>query len=406
MSTRSGVVPQIPRIISVDDHVIEPPDVWSTRLPKRFLEEGPRVERRHIREDFSYTGGRYNIIYQDTGIPCDCWVYGDLVVPHKRIVAAAGLPREDITMTVITYDDMPAGCYDQTARLKAMDENWTEASLSFPTFPRFCGQTFLEAKNRELAMLCVRAYNDWMIEEWCAGSEGRLIPLPIVPLWDANAAAGEVRRNAARGARAVCFSEIPPYLGLPSVHDPDGFWDPFFIACEETSTVVCMHIGSSSVMPATSADAPAAVQASLTFNNAMGSMSDFIFSGVLARYPRLKLAYSEGQIGWIPYLLERMDNVWLEHRGWGGVADSVPEPPSTYYYRQIYGCFFDDQHGLDSLDRCGVDNVTFEVDYPHSDSTWPNSKKVAERIMTGLPQDVVHKLVRGNAITMLGLDFE
>jgi predicted TIM-barrel fold metal-dependent hydrolase len=398
--------PTVPKLISVDDHVIEPPNVWLDRLPAKYHDVGPRVERRHI-DGLGYTGGKYQMRYVDEGIACDCWRYEDLVIPHKRIVAAAGLPREEITMTVITYDDMPPGCYDQTARLQAMDENWTEASLCFPTFPRFCGQTFLEAKDRELAMLCVRAYNDWMVEEWCGGAaSGRLIPLTLIPLWDAHAAAAEVRRNADRGVHAVCFSEIPPHLGLPSVHDPDGFWDPFFDACAETSTVVNMHIGSSSVMPATSADAPAAVQASLTFNNAMGSMSDFIFSGVLARFPDLRVAYSEGQIGWIPYLLERMDNVWLEHRGWGGVADKVPEPPSTYYFRQIYGCFFDDAFGLESLRRVGEDNVTFEVDYPHSDSTWPNSRKVAERIMAGLPDEVVHKLVRGNAIRMLSLDLD
>lgn len=395
--------PEIPRMISVDDHVIEPPGVWQDRLPARYADVGPRVERRFI-DGLSYVGGQYGLNYTDSGIPCDCWVYEDLVVPHKRIVAAAGLPRDEITMTVITYDDMPPGAYDKQARLQAMDENWTEASLCFPTFPRFCGQTFLEARDRELARLCVQAYNDWMIEDWCADTDGRLIPLPILPLWDAQECAAEVRRNAARGAHAVCFSEIPPHLGLPSVHDPDRSWDPLFAACAETDTVVCMHIGSSSRMPATSVDAPAAVQASLTFNNAMGSMSDFIFSGVLARFPALRVAYSEGQIGWIPYLLERMDNVWQEHRGWGGVADHVPEPPSTYYYRQVYGCFFDDQHGLDSIDKVGVDNVTFEVDYPHSDSTWPNSKQVAERIMAGLEPDVVNKLVRGNAIRMLSLD--
>jgi len=393
----------IPRFISVDDHVIEPPEVWTSRLPARHRLAGPRVERRHI-DGLGYVGGKYELRYTDEGIACDCWVYEDLVVPHKRIVAAAGLPRDDITMTVITYDDMPPGCYDQAARLQAMDDNWTDASLCFPTFPRFAGQTFLEAKDRELAALCVGAYNDWMIDEWCAGTGGRLIPLIIVPLWDPAAAAAEVRRCVGRGARAVCFSEIPPHLGLPSVHDPGGHWDPLFEACAETGALLCMHIGSSSNMPATSPDAPAAVQASLTFNNAMGSMSDFIFSGVLERIPGLHLAYSEGQIGWIPYLLERMDNVWREHRGWGGVADRVPDPPSTYYYRQIFGCFFDDRHGLESLARCGADNVSFEIDYPHSDSTWPNSKQTAARIMAGLDEATVYKLVRGNAIRMLGLD--
>jgi predicted TIM-barrel fold metal-dependent hydrolase len=283
-----------------------------------------------------------------------------------------------------------------------MEMNHVEASLSFPTFPRFCGQTFLEATDREVAEACVYAYNDWMVEEWCGDSGGRLIPLPIIPLWDADLAAAEVRRNAARGARAVCFSEIPPHLGLPSIHSK--YWDPFFEACQETGTTVCMHIGSSSKMPATSADAPAAVAASLSFNNAMASLSDFLFSGVLVRFPTLKLAYSEGQIGWLPYVLERVDDVWREHRAWGGVKDIIPEPPSTYFRRQVYGCFFRDKHGIDSLDAIGVDNVTFETDYPHTDSTWPETKQVAEKMMADLTDDVVYKIVRGNAIRMLELD--
>jgi predicted TIM-barrel fold metal-dependent hydrolase len=202
----------------------------------------------------------------------------------------------------------------------------------------------------------------------------------------------------------VCFSEIPSHLGLPSIHT--GYWDPFFAVCAETDTVVCMHIGSSSKMPATSADAPAAVAATLSFNNAMASMSDFLFSGVLVRFPDLKLAYSEGQIGWIPYILERVDTVWTEHRAWGGVRDLVPEPPSTYYFRQMFGCFFRDHHGVDSLDKVGVDNVTFETDYPHTDSTWPDTKEVATELMQGVPDDAVHKIMRGNAIRMLSLDLD
>jgi predicted TIM-barrel fold metal-dependent hydrolase len=159
-------------------------------------------------------------------------------------------------------------------------------------------------------------------------------------------------------------------------------------------------------MPATSADAPVAVAATLSFGNAMASLSDFLFSGVLVRFPELKLAYSEGQIGWLPYILERADDVWREHRAWGGVKDIVPEPPSSYYYRQVYGCFFRDNHGLESLQRVGVDNVTFETDYPHTDSTWPDTLEVARQMMGHLPADVVYKIVRGNAIRMLGLDLD
>jgi predicted TIM-barrel fold metal-dependent hydrolase len=392
----------LPRIVSVDDHVVEPPHVWNRWLPARYRDRGPKVERRGIGSMHHIGGGQYEQTFDPDGPQADCWVFEDLVYIHKRHVAAVGFDRDDMSMSPITYDEMRPGCYEPKARIADMEMNWVDASLCFPSFPRFCGQTFTEAKDRELGEACVYAYNDWMVEEWCGDSGGALIPLPIIPLWDATLAATEVRRNAARGVHAVCFSEIPPHLGLPSIHSGD--WDPLFAACEETETVICMHIGSSSRMPATSGDAPVAVAATLSFNNAMASMSDWLFSGKLVQFPNLKLAYSEGQIGWIPYILERADTVWEEHRAWAGVKDIVPEPPSTYYYRQIYGCFFRDHHGIDSLDKVGVDNITFETDYPHTDSTWPHTKDVATELMIGVPDDVVYKIMRGNAIRMLGLD--
>jgi predicted TIM-barrel fold metal-dependent hydrolase len=391
----------LPKIISVDDHVVEPAHVWQTWLPDKFKAEGPRIERRGVGAMRHVGGGTYEQTFTDDGPPADCWLYEDLVYIHKRHVAAVGFERDDMTLSPITYDEMRAGCYEPKARLEDMDVNWVEASLNFPTFPRFCGQTFSEGKDKDLGLACVRAYNDWTIEEWCGDSGGRLIPLAIVPLWDAELAAAEVRRNAPRGCRAVCFSEIPPHLGLPSIHS--GYWDPFFTACEETDTVINMHIGSSSRMPATSGDAPTAVAASLSFNNAMASMSDWLFSGKLVQFPGLKLAYSEGQMGWIPYMLERADDVWRDHRAWGGVRDLVPEPPSTYYYSNMFCCFFKDRHGLASLDIVGEDNVTFETDYPHTDSTWPDTKKLAEEMFVGIPDEAVHKIVRGNAQRMLGL---
>ena len=394
----------LPRIISVDDHVVEPAHVWQERLPAKHREAGPRIVRRGI-ASMTYRGGtNYDIVWDDDADPVDVWLYEDIAFPHKRHTAAVGFPRDEMSLGGITYDDMRPGCYDAKARAADMAANHVEKSLCFPTFPRFCGQTFTEAKDREVGEACVYAYNDWMVEEWCGDSGGRLIPLTIVPLWDAELAAAEVRRNAERGVRAVCFSEIPAKLGLPTIHS--GYWDPFFQACEETTTVINMHIGSSSQMPATSPDAPPAVAATLSFGNAMSSMTDFLFSGVLVRFPELKLAYSEGQIGWIPYILERADDVWMEHRAWGGVKEIVPEPPSTYYYRQMYGCFFRDRHGLDSLEKVGIENTTFETDYPHTDSTWPHTKKIAEEMMGHLPDDVVYKLVRGNAIRMLQLDLD
>jgi predicted TIM-barrel fold metal-dependent hydrolase len=215
-------------------------------------------------------------------------------------------------------------------------------------------------------------------------------------------AAAEVRRNAARGVHAACFSEIPPKLGLPSIHS--GAWDPFFAACEETDTVVCMHIGSSSQMPATSPDAPVAVAATLSFNNAMASLADWLFSGKLVQFPKLKIAYSEGQIGWIPYALERADTVWEEHNAWQNSKRLCPEPPSTYYYDRVFGCFTWDMHGVRSLEEVGENNICFETDYPHTDTTWPNSKAYCEKVLAGLTDEQKYKILRGNAIRMLELD--
>jgi predicted TIM-barrel fold metal-dependent hydrolase len=392
---------RVPKIISTDDHVVEPPHVWQVWLPERFRERGPRVERRGVKKINWAGAAAYREEFDDDSpLKADTWVYEDLVYTHKRMVAAVGYPRDEMTMTPITYDDMRPGCFDPAARLDDMDVNWVEASICYPTFPRFCGQTFAEGKDKELGLACVEAYNNWMVEEWCGGSGGRLIPLCLIPLWDADLAAVEVRRNAARGVRAVAFSEIPVHLGLPSIHS--GAWDPLFRACEETATVVCMHIGSSSRMPATSADAPPAVTATLGFGNAMFSLVDFLWSGVLVRFPKLRLAYAESQIGWLPYVLERIDDVWEDNQGWAGTK-VIPEPPSTYFHRNVWNCFFKDRTGIDNRGAIGIDRITFETDYPHSDSTWPDTRAVFARLVDGLNADEVHAIARGNAIELFGL---
>ncbi len=394
----------LPLIISVDDHVVEPPTLWTDRLPAKYLDRAPRVERDTA--TFTFEGGVFS--YEKGvagGEPCDWWIYDDLIYPLPKLSAA--LDFEDIDVTPVTYDQIRPGCWIQKDRLIDMTANHVEASLCFPnTLPRFCGQTFFEREDKDLALLCVQAYNDWMIDEWCAGDgQGRLIPLGMVPLWDPHLAAAEVRRNAARGCFAVTFSENPYPLGLPSVHDKGRHWDPFFQACQDTGTVVCMHIGSSSRMPATSPDAPFIVSSTLTFSNAMGSMLDYIFSGTMERFPTLVIAYSEGQVGWMPYVLERADKLWAE-RGDNSFGTSLPHKPSSYLHHRIYGCVFDDEIGLKNRDIIGMDQICFETDYPHADSTFPHSKKVAQSIcaQAGLSEEETWKFLRGNAIRAFGLE--
>jgi predicted TIM-barrel fold metal-dependent hydrolase len=296
---------------------------------------------------------------------------------------------------------MRPGCWRIEDRLADMDINHVEAQLCFPNYPRFCGQQFLWGKDRELALLCVEAYNDWMVEEWSGSSGGRLIPLCLVPLWDPRLAALEVERNAARGVRAVAFSELPSYLELPSLYS--GAWDPFFATCSETGTVVCMHIGSGTKTPQTSADAPEAVQATILFGNSAGSLADFLFSGMFHRFPELRVMYAEAQLGWIPYVLERADDVWETHRGWSHGQLYCPQPPSTYYRDHVFSCFFKDPVGVSLLEWVGRDNVLFETDYPHQDGTWPHSRRAAARQFGHLSDEDVRALARGNAIRLLGL---
>jgi predicted TIM-barrel fold metal-dependent hydrolase len=387
----------IPKIISVDDHVVEPPDLWSSRLPARFKERGPRIQRE--RGKF---GGPLGLTWNPdaSGEWGDIWYYDDLVSPFSRLSAAVGL-----AFGVTTFDDIRPGCWKQKERLQDMDANHMEASICFPnTLPRFCGQTFMERQDKELSLLCVRAYNDWIIDEWCAGEgRGRLIPLSIVPLWDVQLAVEEIHRTAKKGCHAVTFSENPHPLGLPTVHS--GYWDPFYRACEETETVVCLHIGSSSKMPQTTPDAPFIVSSTLTFQNAMGSLIDYVFSGILERFPRLRIAYSEGQVGWMPYVMERMDKLWHE-RVANSFGSSLKNPPTSYLGDRILGCIFDDETGLANRDRIGMQRISFECDYPHADSTFPHTEKVATEICAkaGLDEAETYALLRGNAIRLFQLE--
>jgi predicted TIM-barrel fold metal-dependent hydrolase len=393
----------LPWFISVDDHVVEPPTVWSDRLPAKYQDVGPRYARRRIGLT-RWQQGAFVTDKDDNGAETDVWLFEDVVKPIRRNIAAAGLDRDEMDLNPISFDEMRKGCFDAAARLADMDLNHVGASLCFPQMSRFCGQEFSEAKDKDLGLACVKAYNDWMVDEWCATDPARLIPLIMVPLWDGELAAAEVRRNAERGVHAVTFSENPYVLGFPSIHS--GAWEPFFRACAETDTTVNMHIGSSSKMATVSPDAVPAVGASLSSANAVSSLMEFLFSGVLERYPTLLLAYSEGQIGWIPYQLERADAVWSEHRAWNGLKGEMKQPPSHYYYRQVYGCVFRDFFGMRNLADVGEDNVTFEVDYPHTDSTFPNTVALAREMFAGLTDEQRYKVCRGNAIRMLHLDQE
>ena len=386
----------LPKLVSPDDHVQVPAHVWQDRLPARWKEHGPRIERRR---GVAHLGvGDIRFEDRDGGHVADVWHYDGKRIPLVRIAAAAGYGRGEIDGRPVTYDDMHKACYDPVARLAAMDTAGIEASVCYPNmFVRFCGQTFSLAHDKELALLCIRAYNDFIVEEWCAGSHGRLVPMGIVPLWDVDLAVAEARRLAGLGFRSITFSEAPHLLGLPSIFS--GFWDPLFAECEASQLVLSLHIGTGG-FPMLAKDMAGAVPNVMASFNAGYTLTDWLFSGRLQTFPGLRIVLAESQLAWVPYVLSRADFVWHEMRGEGFTdirADAMPHPPSHYFDRNIWLTFFRDPVGLTLLEHIGVRNVMYEVDFPHTDSSWPTSHEVATEMTAGLPEHDAASIVAHTA---------
>jgi predicted TIM-barrel fold metal-dependent hydrolase len=364
------------KLLSVDDHLIEPPHVWADRLPKKYLEQGPRIVY------FPREG-------QD---PMQMWVYEERTYPNIGLNAVAGKSPEQFGVDPVRYSEMIPGCYDPKARLADMDVDGVHAMLCFPSFPRFCGTVFLEGEDKELALLGVKAWNDFSLDEWCATDPARFIPMAITPLWDPALMVAEIERVAAKGARAVGLPDNPTNLSLPSYHT--SYWDPVFSALEETNLTAVMHFGSGGFPPQTAPEAPFAVMITLMGTTSMAAATELIFSPVFHKHPNLKVAFSEGGIGWMPYLMERADYVWRKHKFYQNIHPTIA--PSELFRRNISGCFIEDEVGVAMRYAIGVDNITWECDYPHSDSFWPKSRARAEEMLATVPDEEAAKIVELN----------
>ncbi len=362
-------------LVSVDDHVVEPPGMFEGRVPAAYADAAPRL------------------VTKDDGT--DVWLYEGKEIPNIGLNAVVGRPPEEYGIEPSALSEMRPGCYDVHERVRDMNANGVLGSMCFPSFPQFCGQLFARTEDKEMALAMVRAYNDWHIEGWCAAEPGRFIPLALPVLWDADLAADEVRRVAAKGCHAVTFSENPEKLGWPSLHSAS--WEPFWRACEEEGTVVCLHIGSSSQLVMTSVEAPIDVLITLQPMNIVQAAADLVWSPVLRRHPALRIALSEGGIGWIPYLLERIDYVYQHHHAWTG-QDFGDMLPSELFKERVITCFIDDSFGIDNRRYLNIDNVTWECDYPHSDSTWPQAPEMAMKYLEGVDGPDVDKITHLNAM--------
>lgn len=373
------------KIISVDDHIIEHPRVWADRLPQKYKSLGPQVVTEDAKEYWDYEGRR---------------------VPFASgLGATAGRKPEDWSSAGVRESDIIPGCYDPIARLKDMDVDGVWAQMCFPQYARFAGVRFLEGSDKELALLCVQAYNNFIIDEWCAAAPERQIPLCIVPLWDVQLAVTEAERVAGKGAKSVTFPEATEPLGLPSWHT--GYWDPLFEAVADLALPLSVHIGTSQRPAPVSSDAPgaeldgiSAAGISVVALTSMAMVADLTFSHIFHKVPNLRIAISEGGIGWIPYLKERMDYTWERQAHWTGINQNAR--PSDLFDRHFWGCFIDDEVGIRERRAVGVNNITIESDYPHSDTTWPNTAKRVNELLADVPDDEAHRITELNARELYG----
>ncbi|GHF35621.1 putative TIM-barrel fold metal-dependent hydrolase [Amycolatopsis bartoniae] len=364
------------KMLSTDDHLIEHPRVWQDRLPEKYKEMGPRV----VEEPSS------------SGKPKQVWHYANQRYPSLGLNAVAGKAPEDWGVDPVRFDEMIPGCYDPKARLVDMDLDGVWAQLCFPSLPGFSGTMFLRRGDDGLREACIQAYNDFVLDEWCATDPSRYIPAVILPLWDIEKSVAEVQRTVAKGAKAICFTENPVPRGLPSFHT--NHWDRLFAAVQEADTPLVVHFGSSGSAPNTAPEMPMATMITLFGTNSMSATADLLFSPTLHKFPKLKFGLSEGGIGWIPYILERADATWKKHRFYQNINQDVL--PSDLFRRHFHGCFIEDDFGLENRDAIGVDLITWESDYPHSDSNWPNSRKLAEEQFKNVPDEDTHKIVELN----------
>jgi predicted TIM-barrel fold metal-dependent hydrolase len=366
--------PQDMILVSVDDHLVEPPDLFEAHITSKYAAAAPRVVR------------------QDDG--SDVWVFNGTVIPNIGLNAVAGRPREEYGVEPTAYDEMRPGCYDVHERIKDMNAGGILASMNFPSFPGFSGRLFAGCADKDLALAVLRAYNDWHIDQWCGSYPGRFIPMALPVLWDPDLAAAELRRVSAKGCHSITFTENPAALGFPSFHDPS--WDPLWQAACDEGTIISIHLGSSGQLAVTAPNAPVDVMITLQPMNICQAAADVLWSRVPKQYPDIRFALSEGGTGWIPYFLDRLDRTYEMHHAWTG-QDFGGSLPSEVFRKHFLTCFIADPIGIQLRDVIGIDNIAWESDYPHSDSTWPESAEELALVAAYVPDSDLARITYQNA---------
>ena len=369
-------------LISVDDHICEPAEMFEGHVPARYRDATPRV------------------VDQPDG--SQQWYYGSIPGRNLGLNAVAGKPPEMFNVNPTRYEEMRPGCFSVDERVRDMSAGGQLAGLNFPNWTGFSGQVLNEGPDHDVNLVMIAAYNDWHVDEWCGAHPDRFIPCGILPLFDVEEAAKEVRRLARKGCHAVTFSENPAGLGMPSIHT--DAWDPLFAACCDEGTVLCCHVGSSSKAASTSPDAPPPVPMSLSPTMSIYTLGDLLWADFWHRFPALRFSLTEGDIGWIPYFLQRAEHTLDRHNAWMRYEAPQGLRPTELFRERIICCFIEDRVGVELLGKFNVDNVCWESDFPHSDSSWPLAPESVGKLFADVDPDVVAKVTHGNAMRHFHFD--
>jgi predicted TIM-barrel fold metal-dependent hydrolase len=369
-------------MVSVDDHLIEPPDMFIGRMPGKYRDQTPRVAQ--------YANGD------------ERWVIEGKAWGGIGTAAVAGRRREELGNEPTRYADVRRGAWDVHARIDEMNANGTLASLNFAKIPGFAGEKLMAGKDKGLMLAILEAYNDWHIEAWCGAYPGRLIANAILPLWDVDLAIAELRRVNEAGCGVVSFPENPTGFGQPSIHW--GHWDRLFAEIIERNMTVAIHIGTSGgLLPTPSMESPADVGVTLLNIKIAEAMTDLLFSPLLLKFPKLRIMMSEGCMGWVPFLRERANAEYRNHRYWTH-ANLGDLKPSDLLARHFMFCFHEDVFGLSVRHEVGIDQISWECDYPHADSTWPRSPELLWNCVKDFAREEIDKITHLNAMRFLNFD--
>ena len=369
-------------LISVDDHIQEPPDLWSQRLSKsRWGERMPHLER--------------------ASDGTERWVVDGRLLLDGR-AARAGALMADRNREPTRWEEVPAAAYLPSRRLKAMDAAGIDYSVLYPTVAGLAGETFGQLEDPELELACVQAYNDWLIDEWAAASE-RFVPQCIVPIWPVEATVKEIRRAVARGHRGVVFPSLPMHLrDVPHVSGPE--YDPVWTVCEELDVPVCLHAGASPELQYEpfAGLKPALAEALNAVTRPVSSVfviSLYSFSRVLLRRPRLRVVLSESALSWGMLYMEWADHQF-EHDGLA--REGYPLKPSEMFHRQcFFTSWFDEVAPF--AEYVGADHILWSTNLPLATSTWPRTQETITRCFQDTSAAIREKVLWKNAASLYRL---